>query len=410
MGPERKGYAARGQRLATAWMNGGMGMKRLLFLAGLCLLAAAAMAPSVAGARATSQSASVARLPSAPANVKASRHLTARYDWRAPNHVSTSAALRQSKRATTIQMWHRAQGAGGVTYSYSMVGRNPYVAQTSQTSIKTYLVSVNIVNGVDAFSPFVSDECDVSGTSPKTRLLNSPIFKNRTYSWGSPTATQITDAFQRAEFRKFTQPSGLNPNYHVELGLAATHNVTVHTHGWPEVSGDCGNLLELDINAWDSFAQSEIAALGLGPTDFVLFQVHDVVFTDGGSCCILGYHSAFGSPVQTYGTADYDTTGLFSDAPDIAATTHEVGEWMDDPLGNNPTPSWGNIGQVVGCQANLEVGDPLSGTTFPITMNSFTYHPQELAFFSWFYHQSPSIGISGWYSDRGTFRTFAAPC
>jgi hypothetical protein len=87
-----------------------------------------------------------------------------------------------------------------------------------------------------------------------------------------------------------------------------------------------------------------------------------------------------------------------------------VGEWQNDPNTLNPTPSWGHIGQVSGCQNNLEVGDPLSGTTIAVTVNGFTYHPQELAFFSWFYHQSPSLGVNGWFSNKGTFTSFAAPC
>jgi hypothetical protein len=84
---------------------------------------------------------------------------------------------------------------------------------------------------------------------------------------------------------------------------------------------------------------------------------------------------------------------------------------MDDPAGNNPTPPWGNVGQVTGCQSNLEVGDPLSGTDITVTMsNSYTYHLQELAFVSWFYRTSPSIGVNGWYSSNGTFKTPAAAC
>ena len=77
---------------------------------------------------------------------------------------------------------------------------------------------------------------------------------------------------------------------------------------------------------------------------------------------------------------------------------------------SKPTRQTLDNSQVSGCQANLEVGDPLSGTTFNDTLNGFTYHPQELAFFSWFYHQSPSLGVNGWFSDQDTFRTFAAPC
>jgi hypothetical protein len=106
----------------------------------------------------------------------------------------------------------------------------------------------------------------------------------------------------------------------------------------------------------------------------------------------------------------YDNTGLFIGSSDVSALAHEVGEWQNDPNTVNPTPSWGNIGQVSGCQTNLEVGDPLSGTVFNDTLNGFTYHPQELAFFSWFYHQNPSLGVNGWYSNKGAFKTFAAPC
>ena len=90
--------------------------------------------------------------------------------------------------------------------------------------------------------------------------------------------------------------------------------------------------------------------------------------------------------------------------------SHEVGEWMNDPFGNTPVPPWGHIGQQPGCQGNYEVGDPLSGTDVgPIVMpNGFTYHLQELAFFSWFYG-APSVGIHGWFSDNGTFLTDAGP-
>ena len=140
--------------------------------------------------------------------------------------------------------------------------------------------------------------------------------------------------------------------------------------------------------------------------------LHNFVEICGSKCLAGGYHNAFnvGAGVQTYGVAMYDNSGLMTGGSDISILSHEVAEWQNDPSGTNPTPSWGNIGQVMGCQGNLEVGDPLSGTTFNDTLNGFTYHPQELAFFSWFYHQNPSLGVNGWYSDKGTFSTFAAPC
>ena len=95
---------------------------------------------------------------------------------------------------------------------------------------------------------------------------------------------------------------------------------------------------------------------------------------------------------------------------DTQILSHELAELTDDPLVNNATPAWGGTGQDVGvCQANLEVGDPLSGMTPfpPVTMpNGVTYDLQELAFFSWFFG-SPSIGAGGSFSDNGAFNTDA---
>jgi hypothetical protein len=71
---------------------------------------------------------------------------------------------------------------------------------------------------------------------------------------------------------------------------------------------------------------------------------------------------------------------------------------------------WGDIGQVTGCQANLGVGDPLTGSDVaPVTMpDGFPYSLQELAFFYWFFG-APSLGVNGWFSDNGTFSTDAGP-
>jgi hypothetical protein len=40
--------------------------------------------------------------------------------------------------------------------------------------------------------------------------------------------------------------------------------------------------------------------------------------------------------------------------------------------------------------------------------NGFSYHLQELAFYSWFLGK-PSTAINGWYSSNGTFLTDAGP-
>lgn len=108
----------------------------------------------------------------------------------------------------------------------------------------------------------------------------------------------------------------------------------------------------------------------------------------------------------------YDTSQSSPSSKDVTVLSHEIAEWYDDPLVNNATPLWGHIGQVDGCQGNLEVGDPLTGSpSFEIEMpNGFTYHPQETAFFSWFYNQVSSLGINGSYSSGGTFTSPAELC
>src|SRR6266403_204715 len=73
-------------------------------------------------------------------------------------------------------------------------------------------------------------------------------------------------------------------------------------------------------------------------------------------------------------------------------------------------PAWGHPGQVPGSQNNLEVGDPLTGTNIPPVKgaNGFTYHLQELVFFSCFYG-APSIAVNNWFSDNNTFTSDAGP-
>jgi hypothetical protein len=104
---------------------------------------------------------------------------------------------------------------------------------------------------------------------------------------------------------------------------------------------------------------------------------------------------------------DWDITGDFGPTvADASVASHEIAEFMDDPLGTNPTPAWGNVGQVSGCQNNLEVGDPLTGTPLlSYMLSGKTYHVQELAFFSWYYNSNgtPSLGAGGKFSSNGTF-------
>ena len=131
------------------------------------------------------------------------------------------------------------------------------------------------------------------------------------------------------------------------------------------------------------------------PGDLALFISYDVVF--GGA---YGYHNAYKTArgVQTFTVSAYLDVG--GSAPNVEVLSHEMAEFLDDPFVNNPTPAWGHTGQVSGCQANLEVGDPLTGLSFgSVRMpNGFTYTVQDLTFFSWFYRGVPSFALDGRYT------------
>jgi len=300
------------------------------------------------------------------------------------------------------------------TYNFTIVGTNP---QTSKASTKVSYVPIVLVlkfpGGVtlDPTKPGCSDTVSV-----EDRFYEGPNFvpvplKSNGISVGPAT---VDDGFQRAEFWKYTQGTG----YHLDLKAAA--KVRVITMNAPSgsttqagvCSGSSHDIGEIDINSFDSMVQA-IDKKYATPNELPLVLTYNVFETEGG-CCILGYHSTYaaaGGGTQVYAVGAYNDAGIFSvPIEDIHAWTHEIGEAMNDPYINNATPAWGHVGQVSGCQNNFEVGDPLTGTPFALTYKGFAYHPQELAFFSWFYRQKPSIGTGGKYSFEGTFTSAQGAC
>jgi hypothetical protein len=193
--------------------------------------------------------------------------------------------------------------------------------------------------------------------------------------------------------------------------VKSLQTISVSKHFGKTVAGPCARIGEVDINFFDSQAQSLLTTLGVPATSFPLFLDYNTFLTSNRSCCILGYHSAT-SGNHTYAFAAYSDPGIFTAAGirDIHALSHEVGEWMDDPFGNNIVPAWGNVGQVSGCQNNLEVGDPVTGIAFTVTLNGFTYHPEDLVFLPWFSRKSPSSSVNGWFTFLNTFSSPAAAC
>lgn len=283
--------------------------------------------------------------------------------------------------------------------------------------------------GDATFDPTAADNAclGASNNVPTELFQQSPLFQSANFAFG-PTAvgdTQYIDAFQRGSFwgviNRSTYHTTLGPvqildpivvNVPADQGLAVV----------PSVFGTCGNFGIVNINLIDQIARDSFASLasaGVNPGSFPIYMLYNAAMsigdpTDIFNCCAGGYHNAAATSsttIQTYSPLDFDATGVFGTGGlDTAIASHEVGEWANDPYTNNPTPAWGHTGQVAGCQNNLEVGDPLTGSLVPlVTMpNGFTYHLQELAFFSWFYGM-PSIAVNGWFSDNNTFTGDAGP-
>jgi hypothetical protein len=342
-------------------------------------------------------------------------------EWHPALSAATKARL--AAGAPSVPMWKHTYNLGGTGYKVSMVGNDPFQVESNPvTTVPTQIIPIKLTftDTGDVYDPTAPDPTCLGGDGALSRTLGSPVFTPRRYQIGGTDLgkAQFVDAFQRANFWAKTKPSGINPGYHVKLAVSVLPTLSLSVTG-TEVTAPCGRLGKIDIGAFEAQLLSHLsdfAAEGVDSTKFPLLLLSNVVMydTNVSNCCILGFHAAIDNPydggVQTLAVADYDSTQAFGGIRDVGIVSHEVGEWMDDPTGGNPTPSWGHVGQVSGCQANLEVGDPLTGTQIAVSTSGIKYHPQDLAFASWFYGLSPSRSLNGWYSLNGTFKDPAAPC
>jgi hypothetical protein len=379
--------------------------------------------------------------------------ITQRFQLKPPptiTHGSTAASV-DAASAIQLPVWnyHVVSTRDGKPYSGFIVGHAPTTTgANARVSVPTQVVPIKFVfqsvatavdlnTGIIASAPgkAVSNptapdvRCfDGSNNVPSQLLAQSPIFQSADFNFGGTDVgtTQYTDAFRRAEFWSEIDRS----NYHVRLGpvqilptlvvhVPANEGLSLPANIFAPAFNMCGPEGLVDIFFIDNFVVNAVKNLpGVTPGTFPMFMMYNTAMPIGdprnlANCCAGGYHSftVANGGFQTYSPFDFDVSGFFvPSANDTAIVSHEAAEWLDDPYVSNATPPWGNTGQVAGCQGNLEVGDPLTGTEAPrIAMpNGFTYHLQELAFFSWFFGR-PSVGIHGWFSNNGTFLTDAGP-
>ena len=284
----------------------------------------------------------------------------------------------------------------GVKYQSVVLGGDPSTSNAT-TTIEVGIIPIKMVygssNGNKTFDPNTTGQF---GTMSTTQMVNSSlIFKSLVdYKQGGTDlgTVQYEDAYMRGNWWGSVKT---NTNYHVVLktlvGPEQTFTVpagvgSVIPNPWSGIPTGTA-----DINWFDSQLQTVLAKYScskikepcISPSVLPLFVTDDVYLTEGGGCCIGGYHSANG-PQPGGQTYSYSTSiqqasvGVFSQ--DVGALSHELGEWLMDAFVDNPSP----------CPSNgiLEIGDPLeTGPNFGdynYTVNGFTYHPQDLVFITWF--------------------------
>jgi hypothetical protein len=294
----------------------------------------------------------------------------------------------------SLATWQGGFMYNNALYSYTMVGTDPFTTNVN-TGIQAYVIPVklNFVSSNMVFDPTV-DKFAGTNQSVLTTILQSPVL----YNYGAVSfpegATQYGDAFQRANF--WSSVGSTNTNYHVTLWPQTLAEMTISVapgEGSIEVNqwnGITTGVLPEDLV--DLFVQGYINANQdiITPGSVPIFLLDNAYMTvQGWGCCVGGYHSSNGGGIsgQTYIVASavdpvLGPSGAEPFAQDVSALSHEVGEWIDDPYGSNPTPVVGSCGGV------LEVGDPIEGLpdfgAYAYSLNAFTYHLQDLALLPYF--------------------------
>jgi hypothetical protein len=304
--------------------------------------------------------------------------------------------------AASLQTWNGSFTFQGTNYNYNMVGTAP--STNSATTVQVFVIPIKVVITSRRGTKTTFDPAHVlsNGKTVTNNTVTSPIFDSTTtYVQGGVNVgkTQYIDAYQRANFWGTVST---HTNSHLLLGGPTI--LAEQTLSPPTRSGTTGSPFGhtaglVDINYFDAQLQSIISRFTqIQPNTFPIFLTYDVYLTQGGGCCIGGYHSSEGSisNPQAYAHATYvDHPGDF--AQDVSALSHEVGEWADDPLVVNTN------GNNTPCGI-LENGDPLEGNAnfggFPYVLNGFTYNLQDLVTLPYF-GAPASTSVNGFFTFQG---------
>lgn len=315
---------------------------------------------------------------------------------------------------------------------YTIVGVPPNRNRVTTFRAPIVPVSVELLApvGVMAYDnghPLYSD-----ATQYAQPVVNSPIFQKSLYS-SSKVPTQFTDAVMRAEFH-----CGAKDGWHTLLDpVVAPGYVMKVPYGSYyyalNANGSCCAFILIDSTTFSrlflpSGAPSPATAVGdaevldkIATTDIATFLFPNTFLYTGSpsNCCILGFHTVEYEPgTSTNGNvprgyvvnySSWISPGIFNSGPqDITALSHEMAETFNDPFVASDgihgiTPWW--LSPNGNCEDLLEDGDAVEGlphSTYPVSLNHYTYHPQDEALLQWFEFDRYSNAIDHAYSYPDT--------
>ena len=328
------------------------------------------------------------------------------------------AAIRQ-QRIFSVPHFSGSFASDGRTVPYTIVGARPQSGGTTQ--IPTQILPISMI-----FDGYVDENGDPLVLDPEpilARVKGSPNFRAAQYSTGF---TQFADAVQRAQFFK-----AMGDDWHTLLGapqMLKPLRIEVPA-GWAKVYRNHGTgavyavvdgaFFVSQLNTVVQLADLKVDALPIALTMNVFLAPE----ADPKRCCVLGFHTAFDAGqrgdvqlVQTLVWASWTEPGILGPTlADVTPMSHEISEWMNDPFGTNLVPDWQYPLGAGGCQNTLETADPLAthpAAGFPVTIDNFTYHPQNQVLLQWFARQSPSDAFDGalTFPDQTLLTRVSQPC
>lgn len=322
---------------------------------------------------------------------------------------------------------------------YNMAGQSPDGDKTTTFNAPVIPVSVELL-APDGTQGYYNGHALYSDATQYVQpVLESPVFQNSWYS-SSKQPTQFVDAVMRAEFYH-----GGEDNWHTLLNPTAGSNYVMKIpygsyYFAPNADGSCCAFILVDANVFANLLippSTPDSSTAVGNAEITgeittkdissfLFPNTYLYINSLSNCCILGFHTydyelgtaSNGNLPRQYvlNYSSWISPGLFGAGfQDVTALSHEMSETFNDPFVasdgiHNITPWW--LSPNGNCQDDLEVGDVIEGLpndTYPVTLNNYSYHPQNEALLSWFAFEQDSRAIDKAYSypDTSTLTTLS---